>query len=102
MTEPFLALIIKWYLCQKLDTTSQTTGKRFIDRLNDLKAIAVDEKIPIFIRTAIDKQTIDGFKKLRMKVPAKVILDKRRRPKTPPRRPGRPKKQVNPNQQTLL
>lgn len=97
----FLTLILKWYVCRKLDSVSRTTGYRFIEKINNLKAIAVDEKTPVLVRTAIDKATIKNLKLLKMKIPSKVIIDRRRRPKAPPRRAGRPKKQANPNQQSL-
>ena len=70
----FLVLIIKWYICRTIDSQSQVTGRRFIEEMNNLKAIDADKELSVFIRTDIDKQTQLNMKKLGMKIPGKVIF----------------------------
>jgi len=62
-----------------------------------LKAIAVDPSIPLYVRTALSKETQEQMKRLGMRVPGKVILDGRMKPVKLNPKGGRPKK-VDPNQ----
>lgn len=98
----FLTLILKWYVYQQLDSFSKATGRRFIEKINKLQALAVDQEIPLFVRSCLDKETINNLGKLKMKIPSKVIVDKRSKPKVPPRKAGRPRGKPNPNQQKLI
>jgi len=70
----FLVLIIKWYICRIIDPSSQEEGRRFIEEMNNLKAIDADRELSIYVRTDIDKQTQLNMKKLSMKIPGKVIF----------------------------
>jgi len=69
----FLSMILKWYICRILKKYSQGTGRRFIEKMIDLKAIDADKELSIYVRTDIDKETQVNMKKLQMKIPGKVI-----------------------------
>lgn len=97
----FLALILKWYVYQKLDAISQIPGRHFLKQMNNLKAIAIDPAIPLHVRTAVSPETQALMKKLKMKVPGKVILDGRKKPNPISHKPGRPRKHQSPNQLPL-
>ena len=58
----------------------------------DLKAIAVDPDIPLYVRTALSPQAQEQMKKLGMKIPGKVILDGRLKPNKHNPKGGRPRK----------
>lgn len=89
----FLALIVKWYICRTINPRSFADGRRFLEAMNQLKAVEVDRAIPLSVRTALSPQVQDAMKKLAMKIPGKVILDGRVRPNTIAHHPsGRPKK----------
>ena len=89
----FLALIVKWYICRSINPTSMEDGRRFIEDMGNLKAIAVDPKIPLYIRTELTPQVQETMKKLSLKIPGKIILDGRIKPNAITHRPsGRPRK----------
>lgn len=88
----FLALIVKWYICRTLNRHTQEEGKRFIEEMLDLKAIAVDPDIPLYVRTTLSPQVQEQMKKLGMKIPGKVILDGRLKPNKHNLKGGRPRK----------
>lgn len=92
----FLALIVKWYVLNTISSSFHEEGLRFIDSILNLKAIEVDKSISLYVRTAIDEETIKGMKKLKMKIPGKVLLDKRIKT-APLKKKGRPRK-ISPNQ----
>lgn len=98
----FLALILKWHICQKLDSISQTTGKGFIEKINNLKAVEVDCKHQVFVRTEINPKLQEQMKTLGMTIPQKVILDQRPVKDQWRKKAGRPRKYLNPNQQKLI
>lgn len=87
----FLSLITKWYILNTINPSYQEEGLAFIDTILDLKAIEVDKSISLYVRTAIDEETIENMKKLRMKIPGKVLLDKRIKT-APLKKKGRPRK----------
>lgn len=87
----FLSLIIKWYICRMINKYSQEEGRRFIEEMIALKAIAVDETIPVFVRTALSKDTQETMGKLGMKIPGKVIVDGRKKLSPVSHKPGRPR-----------
>ena len=93
----FLSLILKWYICRQINQYSQIEGRRFIGRMIDLKAVAVDSSIPLYVRTALSPQTQEEMKKLKMKIPGRIILDGRQKTITPNPKGGRPRK-IDPNQ----
>ena len=97
----FIVLIVKWYILNTVDPSSQEEGLRFIEAFLALKAIEVDKNIPLYVRTELDENTIQNLKTLGMKMPDKVLLDPRKKPNKPPTKPGRPKK-INKNQHFLL
>lgn len=70
----FLSLILKWYICRTLNQYSQEEGRRFIEEMIDLKAIDADKELSVYVRTDIDKETQMNMKKLKMKIPGKVIF----------------------------
>lgn len=74
----FLVLILKWYVYQKLDSISQKPGRRFLKAINKIKAIEVDKESQIWVRTEIDKQTLNNFKTLKIAPPQKLLLDRRK------------------------
>lgn len=94
----FLSLILKWYICRKLNQYSQEAGRRFMEAMIELKAVAVDASIPLYVRTAISPDTQEAMKKLAMKVPGKVIIDGRKKPLPISHKPGRPRKDRTINQ----
>lgn len=96
----FLALVLKWYICRIINQYSQEEGYRFIEEMINLKAIAIDQSIPLYVRTAINPEIQEKMKKLSMKVPAKIILDGRQKSVTPHPKGGRPRK-VDPYQYKL-
>ena len=63
----------------------------------DLKAIAIDESISLFVRTTITPKAQEQMKKLGMKIPGKVIQDARLKPNKYNPKGGRPRK-VGPKQ----
>lgn len=91
----FLTLIIKWYILQSINPSQQEEGLAFIDKVLNLKAIEVDKSISLYVRTAIDEETIQNMKRLKMKIPGKVILDKRIKTVTVQKKPGRPRKTIS-------
>lgn len=96
----FLSLIVKWYILNVINPFRQEEGLSFIDKILDLKAIEVDKSISLYVRTALDEETIENMKKLKMKIPGKVLLDKR--VKTAPlKKKGRPRK-TSVNQPPLI
>lgn len=95
----FLVLIIKWYICRMINPNSQEEGRRFIEEMNDLKAVAIDPAIPLYMRTIINPETQKNMKKLKMMIPSKVIIDGRRKVNAPiSKRGGRPRKDRSLNQ----
>lgn len=89
----FLALVVKWHIFRTLNPYSQEEGRQFLEEMGRLKAIAVDETIPLWIRTAIPPETQALMGKLSMKVPGKVIVDGRLRPNpVSHHKSGRPRK----------
>lgn len=76
----FLSLVVKWYICRILNQYSQEDGKRFIEKMNNLKAIDADRQLNIFVRTDIDQETQTNMKKLSMKIPGKVIFSPLKQP----------------------
>ena len=89
----FLALIVKWYICRTVNPQSFTVGRRFLEEMTRLKAVAVDPAIPLYIRTALTPEVQETMKKLSLKIPGKIILDGRIKPNTITHRPsGRPRK----------
>lgn len=97
----FLTLIVKWYILNKINLSYQEEGLHFIDLILELKAIEVDKSISLYVRTSIDNRITEGLKKLKIKIPEKILSDKRRKPVSPPKGPGRPRKTI-PNQPLLL
>lgn len=93
----FLSLVIKWYICRIINQYSQEEGRRFIEEMTDLKAVAVDPSIPLYVRTALNPQTQEKMKKLKMKIPGRIILDGRQKSITPNPKGGRPRK-IDPRQ----
>lgn len=93
----FLSLILKWYICRTLNQYSQGEGRRFIEEMIDLKAVAIDSAIPLYVRTAINPETQEKMKKLNMKIPGRVILDGRQKTVTLNPKGGRPRK-IDPRQ----
>ncbi len=96
----FLSLIMKWYICRLLDKDSQEQGRQFIHEMINLKAIEIDETIPLYVRTAISLHVQDQMKKLGMDIPKKILLDARTKPNTLNPKGGRPRK-VDPQQYRL-
>lgn len=92
----FLSLIVKWYIFRTINKTGQEDGKRFIEEMIKLKAIAVDRDIPLYVRTALSPTIQEQMKKLGMIIPAKVIIDGRIKPNKHNPKGGRPRK-VDPN-----
>lgn len=88
----FLSLILKWYICRMIDKYSQEEGRRFIEGMINLKAIAVEEETNLYVRTAISRETQEIMGKLGMKIPGKIISDKRIKLATVSHSPGRPRK----------
>lgn len=95
----FLSLIMKWYICRIINQYSQQEGRRFIEEMIDLKAVAVDPSIPLYTRTAISKKTQEDMGKLKMSVPPKVIIDGRQKVNAPiSKKGGRPRNDRSLNQ----
>lgn len=102
----FLSLILKWYISRVLNTdvffpASQAEGREFIKQMQDLKSIAVDPAIPLYVRTSLSPEVQEQMKRLKMKIPGKVILDGRQKPQAITHKPGRLRK-TNPNQLPLM
>ncbi len=91
----FLSLIVKWYIINTINPFSHEEGLQFIDSMLSVKAIEVDKSILLYVRTAIDEETIRHMKRLKMKIPGKVLLDKRIKTVTPQKKPGRPRKTIS-------
>jgi len=98
----FLALVVKWYICRAINSTPMEDGRRFLEAMENLKAIEVDRAIPLYVRTELTQPVVSAFKKLGMKMPEKIIIDGRE--KTVPltkHAGGRPKSDTS-AQTTLL
>lgn len=99
----FLALILKWYICRVINPASQEEGRRFIEEMIDLKAIAVDASIPLYVRTELSKEMQAAMGKLKIVIPPKVIADGRRKANPPiSAKGGRPRKDRSLNQISFL
>ena len=96
----FLTLIVKWYILNVINPYRQEEGLAFIDNVLNLKAIEVDKSISLYVRTAIEEETVQNMKRLKMKIPGKVLFDKRIKT-APLRKKGRPTK-TPPNQPSLI
>lgn len=88
----FLTLIVKWYILNTVNPSHQEEGLTFIDKVLNLKAIEVDSSISLYVRTAVDEGTIENMKRLKMKIPGKILLDKRIKTVALQKKPGRPRK----------
>lgn len=89
----FLSLVVKWHVFRTINPYSQEEGRRFIEEMDGLKAIAVGGEISLYVRTAIAPETQGSMGKLGMKVPGKVIIDGRLKPNPiSHHRSGRPRK----------
>jgi len=97
----FLALILKWYICRRINQYSQAEGHRFIMEMIDLKAIAVEEAAHLYVRTAISREAQEIMGKLGMKIPGKVISDGRVKLAHVSHSPGRPRKNRSAGQLNL-
>lgn len=98
----FLVLIIKWYIYRIVNPRSQKEGRRFIEEMNNLKAVAIDPAIPLYMRTIINPETQENMKKLKMFIPPKVIIDGRRKVNAPiSKKGGRPRNDRSLNQINL-
>ena len=96
----FLSLIMKWYVCRVLDIDSQQAGRRFIEEMINLKAVAVSEANPLFVRTAIQPSVQEQMKKLGMQIPGKIVLDGRKKAAVVNPKGGRPRN-VTPGQYSI-
>lgn len=98
----FLSLIMKWSVCRVINKHSQETGRRFIEDMDNLKAIAVDKQLSLYVRTTISTTMQEAMKKLKMTIPPKVILDSRRKVNAPiGPKGGRPRRDRSRNQLLL-
>ena len=98
----FLILVIKWYICRIINQYSQSEGRRFIEEMDNLKAVAIDPDIPLYVRTVLDPKTQEDMKKLKLVIPPKVIIDGRRKVNAPiPKTGGRPRLDRSKNQISL-
>jgi transposase len=98
----FLLLVIKWYICRILNQYSQEDGYRFIEEMVSLKAVAVEENIHLYVRTAISHEAREIMGKLGMKIPGKVISDGRIKLAPVSHSPGRPRKDRSRGQINLI
>lgn len=98
----FLSLIVKWHILRTINPYSQEEGRRFLEEMEKLKAVAVDPAIPLFVRTEITETLRFGMGKLNMRLPEKVIVDGRKEKLIQEKHQGgRPKTDIS-NQTTLL
>ena len=98
----FLILVIKWYICRIINQYSQSEGRRFIEEMDNLKAVAIDPDIPLYVRTVLDPKTQEDMKKLKLVIPPKVIIDGRRKVNAPiSKTGGRPRLDRSKNQISL-
>lgn len=74
----FLSLIVKWHIFRTINPYSQEEGRRFLEEMEKLKAIAVDATIPLFVRTEITETLLSGMGKLNMRPLQKIIVDGRK------------------------
>lgn len=96
----FLSLIVKWYILNIINPSYQEEGLAFLDNILNLKAIEVDKSIFLYVRTSIDEETVKNMKRLKMKIPGKVLFDKRIKT-APLKKKGRPRK-TSSNQPPLI
>lgn len=98
----FLSLVVKWHILRTINPYSQEEGRRFLEDMEKLKAVAVDPTIPLFVRTEITEILRAGMGKLNMQPPQKVIVDGRKEKLIRGKHEGgRPKNDTS-NQTTLL
>jgi len=88
----FLSLVVKWYICRMINGYTQENGYRFIEEMINLKAIAVEEDTRLYVRTAVSREAQEIMGKLGMKIPGKVISDRRVKLAHVSHSPGRPRK----------
>lgn len=88
----FLTLVAKWYICRTINQYSQEEGRLFLKEAANLKAILVDKKSSLYLRTELSRTLKDSLIKLGMKIPEKVLFDGRRG-KQIKHSGGRPKQQ---------
>lgn len=97
----FLSLILKWYICRVINQYSQEEGRRFIEEMVSLKAVAVEENTGLYVRTAISREAQEMMGKLGMRIPPKVISDGRIKLASVSHRPGRPRRNQSSGQLNL-
>lgn len=97
----FLSLVIKWYICRMINQYSQEKGRRFIEEMIGLKAVAVEENTGLYVRTAISHEAQEIMGKLGMKIPGKIISDGRIKLASVSHRPGRPRRNKSAGQLNL-
>ncbi|MBI5613340.1 IS1634 family transposase [Candidatus Gottesmanbacteria bacterium] len=98
----FLALIVKWYICRKINPQSLEDGRRFLEAMQELKAIEVDHAFPLYVRTELTQPVMQAMKQLGMKIPEKIIIDGRGKTTLQAKHSGgRPKTDMS-TQTTLL
>ncbi|MEK6902209.1 MAG: IS1634 family transposase [archaeon] len=73
----FLSLIVKWHILRLINPYSQEDGRRFLEAMDNLKAIAVDEATAVYVRTALTPETRQAMEKLSMPIPKKILRDGR-------------------------
>lgn len=90
----FLSLIVKWHVLRTINPYSQEEGRRFLEEMEGLRAIAVDPSLSLYVRTEVTDTLRSCMGKLGMKIPGKVILDGRLRPNpiSHSKSAGRPRK----------
>jgi len=94
----FLTLIVKWYIFRKLNQYSQEEGRKFLSEATNLKAVLVDKTSSVYLRTEITPVIRDGFAKLSMKLPGKLLFDGRKKNTVPQRHAGGRPRQFTPGQ----
>ena len=94
----FLTLVVKWYIFKTLNQYSQEEGRNFLREVASLKAVLVDRTSSVYLRTEMTPSLRDGFNKLSMKIPGKLLFDGRKKKISTEKHAGGRPKQFTPGQ----
>lgn len=77
-------------------------GRRFLEEMEHLKAIEVDQHSSIYVRTALNPEAKQGMEKLSMSIPKKILMDGRGVPVPAKHAGGRPKQKATTEQVNIF
>lgn len=98
----FLALVVKWHILRVINPYSMEDGRRFLEEMDYLKAIEVDQQSSVYVRTALSPKAKQGMEKLSMAIPKKILMDGRGVLVPTKHAGGRPKQKTTTEQTSIF